>query len=401
MADEYPWPPVNGYRMRLANVVEALGAVGDVDGLWVSSDPRGVPAVPPPPGLLRRVVTVPAVLRPRTGAVARWLAGRLPRRVVWLDWRAARRAAEGFEEHYDVVWCSHADTWLALHDTLPAGRTVVDLDNLEDEKLVQRRRVLHSRRDRRWPGLRPAASRAADAVDRRRWRRQQRRIATTADAVVVCSELDRRRLGVPGAAVVPNGYDPRPPRGPRPPGPPTVTMIGLLTYEPNLDGARAFVDEALPRLRAQVPEVQLRLVGRHDGLLDDLASRDGIVVTGELETLDDELRRADVIVVPVRFGGGTRLKVLEGFASHIPVVSTTVGCEGLAVTPGVHLLVADDGPGLADACARLLADPAASSALAASAHSLLCGAYRWEPIRDRVRTLVAELTGAGAGVGGP
>ena len=112
----------------------------------------------------------------------------------------------------------------------------------------------------------------------------------------------------------------------------------------------------LPEIRDRVPTTELRLVGRPGPDTSDLARAPGVVATGTVDDLAAELTRADVAVVPVRFGSGTRIKILEAFAHRIPVVSTTIGAEGLDVTNGRELLIADDparSPTRASSCSRI------------------------------------------------
>ena len=118
-----------------------------------------------------------------------------------------------------------------------------------------------------------------------------------------------------------------------------------------------------PALRELVPDAEIRLVGEHLPDLDSLDDRPRVTVTGRVPDIATELARADVVVVPVRYGSGTRLKILEAFAQRVPVASTSLGAEGLGAEDGVQLLLGDTGPDLAEACARLLrrAAPAGGS----------------------------------------
>jgi glycosyltransferase involved in cell wall biosynthesis len=101
-------------------------------------------------------------------------------------------------------------------------------------------------------------------------------------------------------------------------------------------------------------------------------------------------------VVPLRAGSGTRVKVLEGFACRVPVVSTSLGCEGLEVVAGQHLLVADDAPAFAAACIRLLTDSQLRDAIVREARSLFESRYRWEDVQLSIRRMVLSLLDDGA-----
>jgi glycosyltransferase involved in cell wall biosynthesis len=316
-----------------------------------------------------------------------------------VDWDEPRaQLLEWARPPYDLIWFEHAHTWAGLAGAVP-GPTVVDLDNLEDRRLRQRRLARRSTGERgegSW--ARRAAASLLDPIDVRRWGRLQRGLANDVAAVLLCSDLDRERLGAPNAVVVPNGYS-LAGEADVPPGAssraPVLVMISLLTYEPNVDGAWFFVDEVLPLVRAAVPEVELRLVGRHDDRVAALADRPGVVLRGEVEDVRPELRDAALVVVPIRSGGGTRIKILEAFARRVPVVSTTIGCEGIDAVPGEHLLVGDTPDALANACVQLLRDDELRTRVIDAAHALFVSRYRWEDIRPRVAAL-ARAVAAGS-----
>ncbi len=185
-------------------------------------------------------------------------------------------------------------------------------------------------------------------LNSRRWRTFYARMARRVSAVVVCSEADRDRLGA-SSYVVPNIYPaPRTPAGHlRVEAPPTVSIVGQLHYPPNTDAAVFFVNGILPELRALVADVEVRLVGEPSPAVAALEHAKGVTVTGLVPDITVELDRTDVSAVPIRFGGGTRIKILEAFVHRIPVVSTTLGAEGLDAVDDRHLLLANDASGFA------------------------------------------------------
>jgi glycosyltransferase involved in cell wall biosynthesis len=403
VTDEYPWPPRTGYRQRVDRVLRTLAAEHDVDLLTVVADQRPREAAPGDLRLRRHWTVVaggPTTSRLRRRV--RWLLGGVPRtlgRREW-DWAAARRVLEDAgEAAYDVVWFSHAHTWLALADSVP-GPHVVDLDNLDSQLLRHRRRMLWRSRPAGWRGrARALAQVAADTLDIRRWRRIEGDVVERAASVVVCSALDRERLAAPNVCVVPNAYEPTATGGAPDPradevvrGAPVLLMVGLLTYEPNRDAAAFFAGDVLPRVRASLPPAEFRVVGRYD-LEENVAALrglPGVSVAGEVPDLTVELRRAAVVVVPIRFGGGTRIKILEAFAHGLPVVTTTVGAEGLEVEDGRHVLVADDPEDLARACLRLLDDPDVRSRLVAEGRALWQARYRSSAVGPAILAAVHE-----------
>ena len=319
VADEFPWPAETGYRIRLDHVIRGLAAVGPVDLVAVLDHPDR-PDLPPDVPIERvRVLHLPPARRSVAGYL-RWVAGGAPRTIAGRPWSGVRAEIPAIVDAWqpDVVWWSHADVYGEVGD-LVARPAIVDFDNLEDRKLRDRRRARRhdlsvagrARRSTCW------RRNVLDRVDERRWRRRQRSVLRTARAAVVCSALDRARLDSAEVVVVPNGYDPPADTAPRAPEPATFTLIGLFTYEPNLDAAHRLVRAVLPRVREQLPDARVRLVGEHDGALDDVAGPN-VTVTGPVGSVAPELARATAVVVPMRFGGGTRLKVLEAFACRRP-----------------------------------------------------------------------------------
>jgi len=174
-----------------------------------------------------------------------------------------------------------------------------------------------------------------------------------------------------------------------------VLFQGTLRYPPNAEGARFLVREVAPRLRALVPRVRIRLVGTTAPGLSGLDDPPSVTLVGQVPDMSVELAVADLVVVPLRFGSGTRLKVLEAFAQKVPVVSTTLGAEGLGVGDGVHLLLADTPDGLAGACARLLGDEGLRGRLADAAHELFLRRYADDVVAERVASVARRVAAVG------
>jgi polysaccharide biosynthesis protein PslH len=399
--DEFPWPLRSGYRIRMGKILEALVPLGEVDLVVAVGKSRSSEAIPPNIGVARS--TVVSHRRVRGGRLlvsARWATSRVPRVLLRSDWSSARRDVKSWlRQSYDLAWFSHRAVYLKLGDLVSAP-AIVDLDDLNSALLRHRRladtRMTPSRHySRRGSGVRRLA-RFTDRIDERRWERVDSRIAASAAAVVVCSDIDLQRLGAPNGVVIPNGYDLQVVAGthagdPRPD--PVLVMIGRLVYEPNLDGAFYFVDRVWPLVRQEVPGAQLRLVGafRSDSDVAWLRAQPGVTVVGEVEHVGPELFSSSMAVVPLRFGGGTRIKILEAFAHRIPVVSTTAGCEGLDLEDGHHLLIADQPQDFARACVRLLRDRELRRALSAAAYELYRERYAWNLIRPSVEELATDV----------
>jgi sugar transferase (PEP-CTERM/EpsH1 system associated) len=266
---------------------------------------------------------------------------------------------------------------------LPAGvPAVLDLHNVEYEVLG---RVAHG------DGGAPVR-RLHNWAEYWKFRREEPRLWRRFSGLLVTSERDARmvRAAWPQArvTVVPNGVDtdyfhpPVPGAGPQPGAAPQVVFTGMMAYYPNHDAALYFADAIWPRVRQQWPDAQWFVVGvEPPPAVQALgAPGRGITVTGRVDDVRPYVWRSHASVVPLRMGGGTRLKVVEALALGAPVISTTLGCEGIAVEPGKHLLIADTPDAFLAALTEVIANPARAAALGQAGRALAAGAYSWPAV---------------------
>jgi hypothetical protein len=343
---------------------------------------------------------------PRISPQTRWRPEWVTRRGVPLEVvmtradPAPRLALERWSRPpYDVVWFSSPQSyeWLGRPDL---GPTIVDLDNLEDVKARLRADLLA---DNIGPSgvrtlLRNRLARYQSRLNAGDWRRFQESVAKQVEQVVIASELDAARSGLPNVTVIPNTY-PRPARpvgNPAAVTAPVLLFQGDLEYAPNIDAAQWLATDIAPLVRAVVPAAEVRLVGRPAVNVTQLHREGALTVVGRVQSMDEELARAAVAVVPIRFGSGTRVKILESFAHRVPVVSTTLGAEGLDVEDGVHLLLADEPEELAAAAVRLLGDARLRVRLTEAAESLYLDRYDGRLANQGVRRLVEDVARASA-----
>jgi glycosyltransferase involved in cell wall biosynthesis len=150
-------------------------------------------------------------------------------------------------------------------------------------------------------------------------------------------------------------------------------FVGNLSYLPNVDGIAAFVRDVFFELRAQLGDgVLLRIAGSAPvAEIKELALRPGVELVADPPGLAPHYAWADLAVVPLAAGGGTRIKLLEAFAHGVPVVATTVGAEGVDALHGTHVLIADSPAAFVDACTELLADPTRAARIADAARRLV------------------------------
>ncbi len=238
------------------------------------------------------------------------------------------------------------------------------------------------------PTRRQATMWAADA-------RAMRRLEVTAlaqvDVVVTCSPEDEASLArLPQRAlrattvVAPNGVDLRRFTPTEPPGRGSVLFFGSLDYGPNVDGVTWFAREVWPAIRASAPTATLSIVGRRPvPEVLALAALAGVEVEADVPEAAPWFRAADVVVVPLRVGTGTRLKALEAMAAARPIVGTRIGLEGLGIdgaTEGAPALLTDDGPALAAGVLAILEDPALGRAMGATGRRHVEERFGWGPI---------------------
>lgn len=221
-------------------------------------------------------------------------------------------------------------------------------------------------------------------------------------AFTVVSEAEQtylRRIAPPDARIelIPNGVDTQA-NQPNPaitPKPYSLIYTGAVTYSANYEAVDYFIREVLPLVRARVPQAHLTVTGgTGDVDVRDLAAQPGVTFSGYLPSVADAVRGHWALVVPLRSGGGTRLKILEAMALGTPVVSTHKGAEGLAVQGDEHLLLADSPAEMADAICRLFEDEALRSRLAHNARALVETRYDWSIIGEQLLQVVERSADA-------
>lgn len=416
LTPQLPWPLDQGARIRNYYLLRAVAAAHTVDllsldpaatgpdawqGTAAAWGPEGAAAVAQPlRALCRRVEVFPAPARGRLARLRTLVRSPLPDLAyrAWQPALAARVRALTRLEPYDIVQLSSLEMTpyrRVLARAGPRPRVVYDALNVEYE--LQRRACLAEL-------TAPRRLHAAlySALQWPRLRRYEARLCREVDAVVAVSDTDAallRRLAPAGHYwILPNGVDtaavafrPTPPAAP-----PLLLFTGTMDYRPNVDAVLWFAAVVLPRLRHHRPDVRLLVVGKApDPRLLAAARREpALVVTGAVPDVRPYLAQAAVYVVPMRMGSGVRLKVLEAMAAGVPVVSTSLGLEGIAARPGEHALVGDTPAAFAAAVLRLLEEPALAEQLARRARALVEARYDWARLTPTLPALYEALARA-------
>jgi glycosyltransferase involved in cell wall biosynthesis len=228
----------------------------------------------------------------------------------------------------------------------------------------------------------------------------EKKACTEAAHIIAVSEADARMMremfGVTRVTAVPTGVDidyfARPAE--TPPAKTDLVFVGSMDWMPNTDGVHYFVREILPLIRKSRPDCTLTVVGRKPSpdiqALADADSR--IRVTGTVPDVRPCLWDSRVSIVPLRIGGGTRLKIYESMAAGVPVVSTTVGAEGLDVTHPENIRLADTPNAFAAECLQLLSQPQDAARMAASALHLVTSRFSWDRIAQHFEDILASAS---------
>jgi polysaccharide biosynthesis protein PslH len=282
-------------------------------------------------------------------------------------------------DQFDLVWVSNSRTpnilgqWLWPH-------SVLDIDDVPS---TFQRTV--------WQNGSGLGEKLNAGVQMLLLKRRERLLAERFTRLVVCSEDDRQYLGGGERIhVIPNGFE-RPTGQPirAPASPPRIGFIGLHSYPPNREGVRWFVGECWERIKVQVPEARLRLVGKDtDGSLKP-AGRD-VDALGWLPDPAAEMATWSAMIIPVRHGAGTRVKIADAFSRKCPVVSTRLGAFGYDVGHGRELFLADEPSEFATACVALMKEPAIGMALAERAFGAFLKNWTWDVIEPRVRAAAED-----------
>ena len=213
--------------------------------------------------------------------------------------------------------------------------------------------------------------------------------------VIAVSDHDRKEMLAlaPECAitVVPTGvdtekYQPAPSVSGNPP---LIVFTGSMDWEPNIDAVEYFCQEIFPSVLAAFPNARFQIVGRNPHSRVRKLASSSVEVTGTVPSVAEYLRNATVVIVPLRIGGGTRLKIFEAMAMRKAMVSTSIGAEGLDVTSGKDCLLADDAPSFAAAILAVLRDPTLRKSYEDNA-AALAARYDWSQIAMRFAEALSE-----------
>jgi glycosyltransferase involved in cell wall biosynthesis len=376
-----PWPVDFGGAARVFHLTRELARVHEVmliaparddefDALLALGAICDVTAVP-----ARGTAREPAGARKRL-LQARSLAGRRSFQELFARSDAFQAALEQLFRTRRIDLVQYEFPQMARYRPPRPRPTVCDAHNVEHELL---RRVAATTPSLFQRVFNLAESQKVRLSERAAWQRSTACVTTSErDAAVVRAATDTP------VVVVPNGVDVASfTTGHRAPHRHHAIFTGAMRHAPNADGAHWYVTQVQPLVARALPGASLAIVGADPPPSVSALRADDVQVTGRVDDVRPYLAQASVAVVPLRAGSGTRLKILEAFAAGVPVVSTSLGAEGLDVQHETQLLLADDAAAFAAAVTRLMRDRSLAEKLAANARALAAG-YDWARIAPRL-----------------
>jgi polysaccharide biosynthesis protein PslH len=402
VAPRVPWPVQTGGDTRTFSLVRSLARSAEVSLVALSDSLSELPADCPLEDFCERVMVV---RRPggRTGRRLRVALGLLrpghPMTASLFAPPALGRAlrAQLAAAPWDIVQLEGSYTAgnvPALQGLPGLPPVVLSTQNVEAQRLARMASV------ERQPGKRLGL-----AVEARRLARWEPAAIRSCQGVLAVSASDAETFTswAPDVPVhlAPNGVDlerfwpgPEEARDPA-----LLAYVGAMDYLPNADGVRWFCREVLPAIRDRVPEARLDVVGRGATALSDLARLPGVRLRGFVEDIREVYATAGSLVVPLRAGGGTRLKILEALACACPVVSTRIGAEGIPLCHERDVLFADSAGELADQSLRLMQDRKLAVRVGVHGRVLVERDFGWHAIADGVLAFYERLAHPPNGTG--
>lgn len=386
-----PCPPDRGDRIRAYHLLKAIGEQHDVTLAAIADEPVTSATMDELQSMTQTLLIARArPMRRRAAAAQALLTGKAITPAAMLDPRLAQQIIDRHRDQpFDVVlsYCTGMVGYVrALRDAAGemAFRHVLDLVDVDSQK---------------WAGFAESARgpmRLVYAAEAQRLRAVEAGRVVQFDAVAVISEAEAVRYRETVTAehepvVVGNGVDTMrfyptadgrqecPLQAHGDAGPPTIIFTGVMSYKPNIDAAVWFARQAMPRIRAAIPDVCFKIVGKSPApAVIALGELPGVEVVGPVDNTADHLRKATIAVAPMKIAPGVQNKVLEAMACGLAVVCSTPAASGIDAKPGRHLLLADTAADTAAQCVRLLTHLSHRAEIGQDARQRVLDRYDWQ-----------------------
>lgn len=287
------------------------------------------------------------------------------------------------KEEFDFIHCEFPD--MASHRFNSSAIRIMDAHNVEYDNLQRMAKVKNN-----------AVRRFYYRQESKKLKYDEISICKKQDAIFTTSARDQKLFAkdIPGVPkfVIPNGVD-LSYFQPTDVIPETHTLIfvGMMTYVPNYDGITYFLDEIFPRILSQISDAKIYIVGKNPPASICNRANKNIIVTGFVDDVRPFIEKSSAYVVPLRMGGGTRLKIVEALAMKKPIVTTSIGCEGLEVEGGKTVLIADQPEVFAESVIKLMRDQELANRLIRNGYDLVCQQYGWNSIGNTLNEAYQTL----------
>jgi glycosyltransferase involved in cell wall biosynthesis len=389
-----PVPPDRGGSIRVFNLIKGLSQTEEVDIISIEFEKTRQHDLAQLANHCRKIFLAPWKKRPKIiqiGTIMGKLFAGEPLVTKLVDSPAFREmlCEVTGEESYDIIIIEHSITAKHMYSLHPQhdANTVLSMHNTAF--------MQYYRMYRYETNLYNKLKLLLTWLPMRNW---EPKIAARFDKVVSVSDTDKKLLLSRNPnldiAVVPNGVDTKTCRPfPLESREKNILIIGSMDYAPNADAVFYFCNAIFPLIRKSEPDCTLTIVGKDPpiGLLQ-LNQRRGVIVKADVDDVKPYYQKAIVSAVPLRSGGGTRLKILEAMAFGTPVVSTSIGCEGLSVEGHRNILIADDPADFARCTTDLMADSSLWKRIVYAGRALVEENYDWQTISLRYRDILRQLT---------
>ena len=394
LTPDLPYPPHQGAAIRTFNLIKNLGSTHEIHLLSFVQGNHESPRIEALRQYCTSVETVPYPHRSTWRRAASVLFSPSPD-------MALRLPSCHFDnqlrillsrERFDFVQIEAiemAQYGLAIKEMELSSPPIVVFDDINAEYLLQRRAFeADIRQPSRWLGA------LYSLIQWRKLQRYEQDVCQRLDSIVVVSEADAKALQelLPNLpfTVVPNGVDTQyfQPGDSKDESETTLVFTGKMDFRPNVDAALWLAKEVLPLIRVEIPDAKVKVVGRNPHpRLQALQQTPNVILTGYVDDVRPYIREAAVYVVPLKVGGGTRLKILEAMSMSKAIVSTSLGSEGIEVEHGRELVIADDPASFSRAVIDLLRDGEQRRRLGLAARSLAQSKHDWRLITPMLESV--------------
>jgi glycosyltransferase involved in cell wall biosynthesis len=372
-----------GPQVRCLSQLRALQEIGNVEVVTLVDEEhrRSALEIPGAPKIAYTLATEP---RPNAGLLAKLRFTFDPKTNFPYGCGAKEEGILRLLNHsreFDLIWFFKQRSADMFPDSV-WSRSIIDIDDVQStyEQAALKKNGLANR----LAALRGLFS----------WRRREKLLGERFSVLTVCSEEDKLYLQTIGVRapihVIPNGYE-KPSVEPLrdPARPPRIGFIGAFDYPPNREGVSWFVSQCWGSVKREIPSARLRLIGRDSEKFADLRGED-VDCLGSVPEPAEEMKTWSCMIVPIRLGAGTRVKIAHAFSQKCPIVSTPLGAHGYGAVDGREMYLADSASAFASACLKTILDPEGAGQMARRAWEIFLERWSLDAIRPRIWAAAEE-----------